>query len=292
MSEKWSVEGPRVLDIGGDGEQVRALKVGIVGGRVDVVTHDDSPTARVEVLEVVGQPVLVRWDGSMLRITHGPDSDVGVVDRVRQTVEGIDHNRVVVSVSIPQEATATVSTVSADALVAGVRAAVRTNTVSGSLTLDDLTGAASVNTVSGAVECSRLNGPLSVNSVSGSVTAQRSDLPHVSIHTVSGDVALDMLNATASISSTSVSGDVTVRSPIGGYDVRATSPGGQVVVDGRELRHGPYAAGGQLTEGDGALRLRANAVTGNVVVLRAAHGPATGESGVGEFGTTGEQAAN
>ncbi|MDF2143705.1 DUF4097 family beta strand repeat-containing protein [Knoellia sp. p5-6-4] len=290
MPEKWSVEGPRVLDIGGDGEQVRALKVGIVGGRVDVVTHDDSPTARVEVLEVVGQPVLVRWDGSMLRITHGPDSDLGVVDRVRQTVEGIDHNRVVVSVSIPQEATATVSTVSADALVAGVRAAVRTNTVSGSLTLDDLTGAASVNTVSGAVECSRLKGPLSVNSVSGSVTAQRSDLPDVSIHTVSGDVALDMLNGTASISSTSVSGDVTVRSPIGGYDVRATSPGGQVVVDGRELRHGPYAAGGQLTDGDGALRLRANAVTGNVVVLRAARGPATGGSGLGEFGTTGEQA--
>lgn len=283
MAEKWRVEGPRVLDVGGDGEQVRHLKVGIVGGRVDVVTHDDSPTARVEVSEVEGQPVLVRWDGATLKITQGPDSDSGIVDRVRQTVEGIDRNRVVVSVSIPQDATAGVSTVSADALVAGVRAEVRTNTVSGSLTLDDISGRASVNTVSGAVECSRLNGPLSVNSVSGSVTAQRSELPDVSIHTVSGDVALDLLNSVASISSSSVSGDVTVRSPLGGYDVRATSASGQVVVDGRELRKGQFAAGGQLTEGDGALRLKANAVSGNVVVLRAsASGPGTGAGGVGE----------
>jgi DUF4097 and DUF4098 domain-containing protein YvlB len=175
---------------------------------------------------------------------------------------------VVVSISIPQAAEASVSTVSADALVAGVRAAVRANTVSGSLTLDDLSGRTSVNTVSGAVECSRLHGPLSVNSVSGSVTAQRSDLPDVSIHTVSGDVALDLVNGVAAISSSSVSGDVTVRSPLRGYDVRANTAGGQVVVDGRELWRGLRAAGGQLVEGDGALRVRANAVSGSIVVLR------------------------
>lgn len=283
MAEKWSVEGPRVLDVGGDGEQVRHLKVGVVAGRVDVVTHDDSPTARVEVSEVEGQPVLVRWDGSTLKITQGPDSDSGIVDRVRQAVESIDRNRVVVSISIPQDATAAVSTVSADALVAGVRAEAKANTVSGSLTLDDVSGRASVNTVSGTVECSRLDGPLSVKSVSGSVTVQRSELPDVSIHTVSGDVALDLLNSLASISSSSVSGDVTVRSPLGGYDVRATSASGQVVVDGRELRRGQFAAGGQLTEGDGSLRLKANAVSGNVVVLRApASGPGAGAGGVGE----------
>lgn len=270
MTEKWKVEGPRVLDIGEDGERVRTLKVGIIGGRVDVVTHDDSPTARVEVSEVEGDPVIVRWDGSTLKISHGPDSDNGILDRVRRTVtEGFDRNRVVVSISIPQDAAASVSTVSAEALVAGVRAEVKTNTVSGSLTLDDLAGRASVNTVSGAVECSRLDGPLSVNSVSGSVTAQQSTLPDVTIHTVSGDIALDMLNGQASISSSSVSGDVTVRSPLAGYDVRVSSASGQVVVDGRQLRRGPHSAGGQLTEGDGALRLKANSVSGNVVLLRA-----------------------
>lgn len=275
VAEKWTVEGPRVLDIGGDGERVRALKVAIVGGRVDVVTHDDSPTARVEVSEVEGQPVLVRWDGSTLKITQGKDSDTGILDWVKSTFEGIERNRVVVSISIPQDATASVSTVSAAALVAGVRAPVKANTVSGSLTLDDITGRTSVNTVSGGVECSRLHGPLSVNSVSGSVTAQSSDLPDVGIHTVSGDIALDITNAAASISSSSVSGDVTVRAPHSGYDVRANTASGQVVVDGRELRRGPHAAGGQLTQGDGALRVKANAVSGNIVVLRAEESAAT-----------------
>lgn len=271
MAEKWRVEGPRVLDIGGDGERVVALKVGLIGGRVDVVTHDDSPTARVEVAEVEGEPVVVRWDGSTLKVTQGPDSESGIIDKVRRTVEGLERNRAVVSVSIPQDATVGVSTIGADALVAGVRAEVRTKTVSGSLTLDDIVGRTSVNTVSGAVECSRLHGPLSVNSVSGSVTAQRSELPDVSIHTVSGDVVLDLVNGAASVSSTSVSGDVTVRSPFDGCDVRASSAGGQVVIDGRELRRGQYAAaGGQLVEGDGGLRVKANAVSGNVVVLRAA----------------------
>lgn len=270
MAEKWRVGGPRVLDIGEDGERVQALKVGVIGGRVDVVTHDDSPTARVEISEVEGDPVLVRWDGSTLKISHGPDSDNGILDRVRRTVtEGFDRHRVVVSVSVPQDTATSVSTVSADALVAGVRAEVKTNTVSGSLTLDDLSGRTSVNTVSGAVECSRLDGPLSVNSVSGSVTAQQSTLPDVTIHTVSGDITLDLLNGEAALSSSSVSGDVTVRAPHRGYTVNAHTASGQVVVDGRELWRGVRGGGGQVTEGDGGLRIKANAVSGSIVVLRA-----------------------
>ncbi len=87
-------------------------------------------------------------------------------------------------------------------------------------------------------------------------------------------MALDLVNGAATISSSSVSGDVTVRSPLRGYDVRANTAGGQVVVDGRELRRGPHAAGGQLTEGDGALRVKANAVSGSIVVLRGGDGGA------------------
>ena len=88
------------------------------------------------------------------------------------------------------------------------------------------------------------------------------------MHTVSGDVALDLTNAVASVSSNSVTGDVTVRAPHRGYAVRANTAGGQVVVDGRSCAGGPYASGGQLTEGDRALRIKANAVSGNIVVLR------------------------
>ena len=75
MTQEWRIEGPRVLDIGDEHERVGKLEVGIVGGRVDVVTHDDSPTARVEITHVEGLPVKVTWDGITLRVLHGKEWD-------------------------------------------------------------------------------------------------------------------------------------------------------------------------------------------------------------------------
>ncbi|GAA2732097.1 DUF4097 family beta strand repeat-containing protein [Pedococcus aerophilus] len=271
MSQEWSIDSPRVLDIGGDGEQVGALSVAVVGGRVDVVTHTDSSTARVEVADVQGMPLRVVWDGSKLKITHGVDGS-RILDKVRQAFDGLEHNRVALSISVPEDTRATVSTVSATGLIAGLRNGVKANTVSGSLTLDDVTGPVDINTVSGDVECGGLRGPLKVNSVSGSVTAQRSDVPEVSIHTVSGDVTLDLLNGTTTIGSNSVSGDVTVRSPHDGYDVKASLASGQVVIDGRTFDKYSRPANGRLADGAGSLRLKANAVSGNVVVLQSVSG--------------------
>ena len=269
MSEEWLIDTPRVLDIGGDGEQVRELSVALVGGRVDVVTHSDSPTARVEVAAVEGMPVKVTWDGSKLKVTHGVDSS-SILDRVRQAFEGLERNRVALSISIPEDAATSVSTVSASGLLAGMRAGARANTVSGSITIDDVVGDVDINTVSGEVECGNVRGRLKVHSVSGAVTAQQSDAPEVSISTVSGDVALDLVNGAASIKSTSVSGDVTVRAPHAGYDVTANTASGQVVIDGHAITKHSYTSGHRLTDGDGSLRVKANAVSGNVVVLRAA----------------------
>ena len=197
MSEEWSIDTPRVLDIGGDGEKVGRLSVAVVGGRVDVVTHTDSPTARVEIAQVEGMAVKVTWDGWKLKITHGVDS-TSILDKVRQAFEGLERNRVALSISIPEEAETSVSTVSASGLLAGMRAGARANTVSGSITIDDVVGDVDINTVSGEVECGNVRGRLKVHSVSGAVTAQQSDVPEVSISTVSGDVALDLLNGAAS----------------------------------------------------------------------------------------------
>jgi DUF4097 and DUF4098 domain-containing protein YvlB len=269
MSGDWTIDGPRVLDIGDDGERVRRLTVSIVGGRVDVVTHDDSPTARLEVTSVEGMPLRVRWDGAHLRVTQDKDGDGTVVDWVKRMTAKLEKNRAVVSLSVPEDATTSVNTVSADGLLAGLRAPAKVNTVSGSITLDDIVGPVDVNTVSGEVECGRLRGPLKVHSVSGAVTAQQSDIPAVSINTVSGDVTLDLLNAAGQVNSNSVSGDVTLRAPHGGYDVVANTASGQVVIDGVNIDKRSRPAGVRLTDGDGALRLKANAVSGNVVVLRA-----------------------
>ncbi|MEO7236628.1 MAG: DUF4097 family beta strand repeat-containing protein [Lapillicoccus sp.] len=276
-AQEWRIEGPRVLDIGGEGERVERLEVGIVAGRVDVVTHDDSPTARVEVTEVEGLPVQVRWDGGRLRVLHGKEDGFPLLEMLKRTVESFGHNRAVISISVPVATRTSVSTVSATAVVTGVHAKVSVNTVSGTVTLSDLVGPIDLNTVSGPVEGEDLDGPTSVNTVSGSVTLQASRLPTVDANTVSGDIALDLTAGAARIQSSSVSGDVTVRAPLGGFDVEGHTATGHVVVDGRTLlssrKHGfggfgGIGGGGRLQEGDGALKVTANAVSGNVVVLR------------------------
>jgi len=275
MTQEWQIDGPKLLDIGGEDERVADLRVGVVGGRVDVVTHDDSPTARIEVTEVDGVPLVVRWDAGTgtLKVTHGKDSDTDLLDMVRRTVENFGRNRVRVSISVPTETRTTVSTVSAESLVSGIRGTVKANTVSGTVTLSDLRGELDLNTVSGNVECNQLSGPLTVNAVSGAVTVQGSDLSRVRINTVSGDITLDLTSSRSQVRSNSVSGDVTVRAPLTGFDVEGNTAGGQVVVDGRKVSRGGrrgHDKGGRLREGDGALVIKANAVSGNIVLLRTA----------------------
>jgi len=301
MTQDWQIDGPKVLDVGDEHERVRDLKVAVVGGRVDIVTHDDSPTARIEVTSVEGVPLVVRWEtaSGTLKVTHGKDSDQNLLDMVRRTVENFGRNRVRVSISVPAETTTNVSTVSAEALVSGIRGTVRANTVSGTLTLSDLQGELDLNTVSGNVECHELSGPLTVNAVSGAVTIQGSDLPSVKINTVSGDITLDLTTSRSQVRSNSVSGDVTVRAPLTGFDVEGNTASGQVVVDGRKVsRHGQRGRdrGGRLREGDGALGIKANAVSGNIVVLRGEargtsqsgppDGPPKGEEPTGAAPTT------
>ena len=48
--ESWVVSGPQVIEV----DEVRSLRVQLVGGRVDVVTHDE-PGARIEVHDVDGR---------------------------------------------------------------------------------------------------------------------------------------------------------------------------------------------------------------------------------------------
>lgn len=272
-AQEWQIDGPKVLDIGDENERVTKLEVGVVGGRVDVVTHNDSPTARVEVTSVEGLPVRVKWDGGTLRVIHGKDDDKNIMDMLKGTFETFGKNRVVLSISVPYDARATVSSVSAAAVVSGLQNTVKVNSVSGAITVNDLRGGIDLNTVSGDIEGDALTGPTSVNTVSGPVTLQASDLPEVKVNTVSGDITLDLVSGKSRIKSNSVSGDVTVRAPFSGFDVEGNTASGQVVVDGRQLTrggggHGKHDRGGRLREGDGAMEIKANAVSGSIVVLR------------------------
>jgi hypothetical protein len=270
MAQEWQIDGPKVLDIGNENETVGKLKLGLVAGRVDIVTHDDSPTARLEVHEVSGPPLMVSWDGWSLKINHVKDNNGSWWDSMMSLGQDKGRRRARVSISVPATTEISTSTVSAEALINGARAKVRTNTVTGSLTLDDIVGDVDANTVSGDIECHALEGDFKGNSVSGALTVQASRLRQIRLNTVSGDITLDLTNGGAQIQSNSVSGDVTVRIPQGGgYDVTARTASGHIVIDGQSMDgNAPHQHGGRLIEGDKALVVRANSVSGNVVVLR------------------------
>jgi hypothetical protein len=302
MAQNWTIDGPKVLDIGGDGETVIGLDVSLIGGHVDVVTHDDSPTARLEVTEVSGKPLEVSWDGSRLQIHHTPiaggftalgnlselfgSGSAAFLAGLKETFGGLDHNVARLSVSVPVGARVDVKTVSATALVSGVSADVAVKTVSGSLTVDDIVGRTAITTVSGEVEARRLDGVAALKSVSGAVTVSGSTLPSADVKTVSGDITLDLTNAAAAISATSVSGDLTVRAPYAGFDVTASSVSGSVVAGGQRLGGGSRpAAKGHLREGDGGLKITAKTVSGSVTLLHS--GPAAQGDGIAAVAPTG-----
>ena len=270
MAQEWQIDGPKVLDIGNENETVGKLRLGLVAGRVDIVTHDDSPTARLEVHEVTGQPLLVSWDGRTLKINHLKDKNGNWWDGLMSLGQDKGRRRARISISVPARTEISASTVSAEALINGVRASVKANTVTGALTLDDIVGDVDANTVSADIECQGLDGDFTGNSISGALTVQASRLRQVRLNTVSGDVTLDLTDGGARIQSNAVSGDVTVRIPQGrGYDVSAHTASGHVVIDGQSMNaNAAHQRGGQLSDGDKALVVRANSVSGNVVVLR------------------------
>jgi len=272
MTQEWQIDGPKVLDVGGEFETVRKLSLGLVAGRVDIITHDDSPTARVEVHEVQGQPLLVTWNGSELKVSHVKDKNGSLWESLKSLGQDWGRRSARMSISVPASTDISANTVSADTLINGVRAKVKASTVTGGIMLDDITGYVDANTVSGDIECHAIDGDLKGNSVSGELTVQASRLDQISLNTVSGDITLDLTDGRAQIQSNSVSGDVTVRIPGGGgYDVSARTATGQVVIDGQSM-HGNAAhqRGGVLSEGNKALVIKANSVSGNVVLLRKA----------------------
>jgi hypothetical protein len=263
--ESWVVTGPQVIDV----DEVRSLRVQIVGGRIDVVTHDE-PGVRVEVHSVDGRPLEVSLVDGELRVgyTFTLGGWEGFLDKF---LNFRDKDRADISVAVPPDLPTKVGTVSAEGLLAGLHATASVSTVSGSLVVDGTRGNLGANTVSGEVVVRGHHGDLTLNSVSGELAASGA-LARVHANTVSGELALDVTTGSSSIDATSVSGDVTVRLPEGeGVHVTANAVSGRLVVDGEE--HGRGGLPGRivdLTSGDGRSRVSARTVSGHVTLLRGA----------------------
>lgn len=260
--EKWLVEEPKVIDTG----IVRTLRVGLAGGQVDVVAHDE-PTARIEVHSVSGKPLKIELDGDTLTIDHPQirwDDPLGFLRSFR----GKAHADV--SILVPRDAGVAVGVVSAGALLSGTNRGATLNTVSGDVVVDGLAGDLTVNAVSGTTTIRALDGALTVHTVSGDVVAT-GEIPRFSADGVSADIVLDLHGTPDSARVNTVSGSVSVRLEDGvAYRCTVSTASGKLQFDDSEIRgvRGSYVKQGGELSGQW-LDLKVNSVSGDIAVLHA-----------------------
>ncbi|WP_448263554.1 DUF4097 family beta strand repeat-containing protein [Microbacterium aurum] len=269
--EKWLIKPgeTRVIDL----EDVRKLKVGLIGGQIDVVAHDE-PGVRIEVHAVTIKDLRIEASGDVVEIDHPQLRWDNFLEVFRNF--SVTGPKAEISVAVPRQIALTLGVVSASALVSGLVTDARLNTVSGDIIVDGITGDLSANAVSGDVQIRGLTGTLSANSVSGEVAATGS-IRKATIDTVSGNMLVDSTGRVDAVSLNTVSGDATVRIDEGhpaNFVLRSVS--GRLMVDGiKRSTSGPSNYVDSVGELSGSfVDVRANSVSGDVTVLRRASTPA------------------
>ena len=266
----WTVTGPQVIDVDG----VRSLKLGIVRGRFDIVTHDED-VARIEVSEISGDPLSVSLVNGRLEVRHQLHGAQGWFKNLMGTVNNNSSNAVVISIALPAGVEVEAGTVSGDGMVSGISGHSRLSTVSGSVLADGTSGELAVNTVSGEVIARSHHGVLTAKSVSGEVTAS-GEFSNIRANTVSGDLSFDLQGFTHDFGANSVSGDVTIRLPHDvGVDIVAKSASGAVIIDDQKY-HQPGGTVQTIAGPDRQLMLvRTNSVSGKTSIF---HGQPSADS--------------
>ena len=263
-TDSWVVDGPQVIEV----DDVARLRVGLVGGRADVVVHDE-PVVRLEVHAVRGRPLEVTYRDGELRLGYS-----FTLGGWEQFLDALTHfrgsDRADVTVAVPAHVAVRLGTVSGEGLLAGVQEDSSVSTVSGSVVVDGTRGNLTAKTVSGDIGVRAHTGALALNTVSGELAAS-GELTVVSAKTISGRLTLDVSSGTSSVTATSVSGDVTLRLPVGkGVRVTGQSVSGRVVVDDQEFGGRPGARNVDVASGDGTCHVQVSTVSGNLTVLRRA----------------------
>mgnify|MGYP001087495262 FL=1 len=263
--EKWLIKPgeTRVIDL----EDIRKLKVGLVGGQIDVVAHDE-PGVRIEVHGVTIKDLRIEASGDVVEIDHPQLRWDNFLEVFRNF--GTSGPKAEISVAVPRGIALNLGVVSASAFVAGLQSGARLNTVSGDIIVDGIAGDLSVNAVSGDVQIRGLDGTFGANSVSGDVAAT-GQIRKASIDTVSGDLLVDTTGRVDAINLNTVSGESTVRLDEGlpaNYVLRSVS--GRVLVDGvKRSSSGPTNWVDSVGELSGSFAdVRANSVSGALTVLR------------------------
>lgn len=264
--EKWLVQPgeTRVIDLDG----IRRLKVGLVGGQIDVVGHDE-PGVRIEVHSVTQKELRIEAQNGAIEIDHAQLRWDNFLTSFRNFGSGGPHAEI--SIAVPRDVALTLGVVSASALVAGLTTDAKLNTVSGDIIVDGLTGDVTANSVSGDVQMRGLTGTLNANAVSGAITAAGT-IRTAFADTVSGAVLVDSTGPTQNVSFNTVSGAATLRldeSVAAKYTLRTVS--GKLNVDGIDRSQSGIGSTytGTVGELSGSFaEVRANTVSGDVTVIR------------------------
>lgn len=200
--EKWLIEGAKTIDV----DLVRNLKVGLIGGRVDIVGHDE-PGARVEVHSVGKKPLKVSIDGDTLEVDHPQLSWDNFID-VFKTFN--NDARADISIMVPRDVALKFGVVSASGLISGLTEDAKISTVSGEVVIDNVYGDVELNSVSGEINVRNHYGNITSKAVSGDITAS-GEIMKFNSSSISGDVFLDVKGTPDNVSIKSVSGDITLR---------------------------------------------------------------------------------
>lgn len=276
--ENWTITGPQTIDVDG----VRSLKLGIVKGRFDVVTHDE-PIARIEVSEIDGDPLSVSLVDGRLEVRHQLHGPQGWFRNLMGTVNNTSTNTVVISIALPAGVDVEAGTVGGDGMVSGVTGHIRLNTVSGSVLADRTRGELQVNTVSGEVIARNHDGIMTAKSVSGEVTAS-GRFKNIRANTVSGDLSFDLHGYTQDFGANSVSGDLTIRLPRDvGVDIVAKTASGAVMIDDQLYAQGGGRVQTIVGPDERLMVARTNSVSGKTSIIHgSAPTPGTTHSVPGE----------
>ena len=282
--EKWIVlpGESRVIDI----ELVRRLKVGLIGGQIDIIGHDE-PSARVEVHSVSGKDLKISIDGDVLEIDHPQLGWENFLDVFKSF--GQNSAKAEISVLVPRAVALTFGMVSANALISGLTTSARLSTVNGELQVEGVTGDLDLNSISGEISVQSHTGAINAHTVSGDITAS-GRISKFSSDGVSGDVFVDALGHTDRIATNTVSGSLTARlsADVGTrYVVNTVS--GTLQLDNSVIKGTRGRGFSSTTEGDGNFftDVVANSVSGNVTVIRRADPPTADADDADVFSTGG-----
>ncbi|MGY6498858.1 MAG: DUF4097 family beta strand repeat-containing protein [Microcella sp.] len=260
--ETWIVSDPTTIDL----ELVRSVKVGLIGGQVDIVAHDE-PGARIEVHGVTGRDLKIALEGDRLVVDHLDKRWTEFLDMFR-SYRG--SSKAEVSILVPRSAALTFGVVTATALISGLHSDVSVSTVSGDVVVDGVVGDLSVNAVSGEVSVRGHHGDVSAKTVSGDLTVS-GEVFRFRGNTVSGDTFVDLHGLPDMVSQKSVSGDLTVRLDAGvPTQYRITTLSGALQLDDARVTgvRGQYE--GRFGELHGRFtEVVASTVSGDVSVVHA-----------------------